>query len=92
MGGPSALLAFSDERLKEDIAPVGKLADGRNIYSYRYKGDPEPRIGLMAQEEEKIAPENVVEIGGFKAVNYGRALAPSKALMRGRVGALAEAA
>ena len=92
LGGPSALLAFSDERLKEDIAPVGKLADGRNIYSYRYKGDPEPRIGLMAQEEEKIAPENVVEIGGFKAVNYGRALAPSKALMRGRVGALAEAA
>jgi len=88
LSGLSALMAFSDVRLKEDVAPVGKLADGRNLYSYRYRGDPEPRIGLLAQEEEKIAPENVVEIGGFKAVNYGRALSRSKELMSGRVGAL----
>jgi hypothetical protein len=79
----SSLFAFSDINLKEDIAPVGKLADGRNLYSYRYKGDPEPRIGLLAQEEERIAPENVVEIGGFKAVNYDRALSRSKDLMGG---------
>ena len=88
LSGLSSLMAFSDVRLKEDVAPVGKLADGRNLYSYRYRGDPEPRIGLLAQEEEKIAPENVVEIGGFKAVNYGRALSRSKELMSGRVGAL----
>lgn len=88
LGALSSLFAFSDINLKEDIAPVGKLADGRNLYSYRYKGDPEPRIGLLAQEEERIAPENVVEIGGFKAVNYGRALSRSKDLMGGRVGVL----
>ena len=39
---------FSDERLKEDIAPVGELYDGTNVYSYRYKGDHVPRIGVMA--------------------------------------------
>jgi len=55
---------FSDERLKEDILPVGELYDGTNVYSYRYKGDHVPRIGLMAQEVEKTNPGAVVEIGG----------------------------
>jgi hypothetical protein len=69
----SMFAMFSDERLKDDIAPVGKLFDGQNVYSYRYKGDDTPRIGLMAQEVEKRTPEAVVEIGGYKAVDYGRA-------------------
>ena len=64
---------FSDERLKEDIAPVGELYDGQKVYSYRYKGDSTPRVGLLAQEVEKIHPEAVVEVGGFKAVKYGKA-------------------
>jgi hypothetical protein len=69
----SAAAMFSDERLKEDIKPVGELFDGQNVYAYRYKGDPTPRIGLMAQEVEKRTPEAVVEIGGYKAVDYGKA-------------------
>lgn len=81
------LLAFSDARLKEDIAPVGKLNDGQNVYSYRYKGDPVPRIGLLAQEVERVHPEAVAEHpSGFKMVDY------SLATRRARVGALAEAA
>lgn len=71
-----AVLPFmlSDERLKEDIVPVGKLNDGiLNVYSYRYKGDPTPRIGLMAQEVERVRPDAVVEFGGVKAVDYGKA-------------------
>ena len=73
-GGISALTSlFSDERLKEDIEPVGELYDGTNIYRYRYKGDAVPRIGVMAQEVEKTHPESVHEIGGFKAVDYGAA-------------------
>jgi hypothetical protein len=66
----SMLAMFSDERLKEDIEPVGQLYDGRQVYKYRYIGSPAFQIGLMAQDEEKIAPDNVVEIGGYKAVNY----------------------
>lgn len=71
--GGGLMSIFSDERLKEDIAPIGELYDGTNIYSYRYKGDPVPRIGVMAQEVEKTNPDAVTEIGGFKAVDYGKA-------------------
>lgn len=69
----SAAPMFSDERLKEDIEPVGELYDGSNVYRYRYKGDATPRIGLMAQEVEKVRPDAVTEIAGYKAVDYGRA-------------------
>ena len=79
--GISSLAAlFSDERLKEDIAPVGELFDGTNVYAYRYKGDPTPRIGLMAQEVEQTRPDAVHEIGGFKAVDYGKATEYASAL------------
>jgi hypothetical protein len=71
--GSSLFSLFSDERLKEDIEPVGELYDGSNVYRYRYKGDPTPRIGLMAQEVEQRTPGAVVEIAGYKAVNYGKA-------------------
>ncbi len=66
-------LMFSDERVKEDIVPVGALHDGLPVYSYRYKGDPTPRIGLIAQDVEKVRPDAVFDVGGVKAVDYGRA-------------------
>jgi Chaperone of endosialidase len=71
----SALLGFlSDERAKSDIKPVGKLFDGQNIYSYRYKGsDPRIQIGLLAQEVEDAHPDAVFDIGDLKGVNYDRA-------------------
>lgn len=66
-----AALAFSDRRMKEDIQKVGKLANGLPVYLFRYKGDPTPRLGLMAQDVEKKIPEAVVETpGGIKAVRY----------------------
>ena len=72
--GLSSLFAlFSDERLKEDIEPVGELYDGLGVYRYRYKGDPTPRIGLIAQEVEATNPDAVTEVAGFKAVDYGKA-------------------
>jgi len=71
--GLQALGMFSDERLKEEIEPVGKLYDGTSVYRYNYIGDPTPRIGVMAQEIEKTRPEAVFEVGGFKAVDYGKA-------------------
>jgi hypothetical protein len=69
----SSLMMFSDERLKQDIEPVGELNDGQPVYRYRYIGDNIFRIGLMAQDVEKTHPEAVAEIGGFKAVDYGKA-------------------
>lgn len=83
----SSLAAFSDERLKEDAAPVGKLNDGQTVWKYRYKGDPVPRIGLMAGEVERFRPEAVgVHPSGFKIVNYDLATRGA------RVGSLQRAA
>jgi hypothetical protein len=70
---PMLMSMFSDERLKEFIEPVGELYDGTNVYRYNYKGDPTPRIGLIAQEIEKTRPDAVIEIGGYKALRYDKA-------------------
>lgn len=80
--GLQAYSLFSDERLKEDIAPVGKLNDGQTIYSYRYKGDPRPQIGLMAQEVAETHPEavHVDPDSGFLKVNYAAATADARGL------------
>ncbi|MDI1265592.1 MAG: tail fiber domain-containing protein [bacterium] len=69
----SGLAMFSDERLKDDIEKVGELYDGQPVYKYRYIDSPVFQIGLMAQDVEKTAPDNVIEIGGYKAVNYDKA-------------------
>lgn len=66
-------MSLSDERVKENIAPVGEAFDGQTIYRYNYKGDPRTQIGLIAQDVEKTNPEAVGEIGGVKAVDYGKA-------------------
>lgn len=73
----SALMSFlpmlSDERAKEDIEPVGELFDGQTVYKYRYINDMTPHIGLMAQEVEQRNPGAVVEIAGYKHVDYSKA-------------------
>jgi Chaperone of endosialidase len=80
-GGLGSLLtayAKSDRRLKEDIEPVGTLFDGTPVYGYRYIGAPAYHIGLMAQDVEKTNPGAVVEINGYKAVNYHAATEASR--------------
>jgi len=64
---------FSDERLKEDIKPIGKTFDGQPIYSYRMKGDSRTQIGLLAQEVEHHHPEAVGLARGYKTVDYDKA-------------------
>lgn len=81
--GPLALL--SDERVKDDIEPIGMLYDDTPVFSYKYKGDPTPRIGLIAQDIETRRPDAVIEIGGIKAVDYGKATERAR-----RIGMLAE--
>lgn len=64
---------FSDERLKEDMEPIGRTFDGQPIYRYKMKGDSRDRIGLSAQKVEKKHPEAVGVAGGFRYVDYGKA-------------------
>jgi len=73
---------FSDERLKENMRPVGKTKDGQTIYSFNYKGDKRTQIGLSAQEVAEKHPEAVGKaevpgLGGAKAltVDYKKATA-----------------
>ena len=68
----SGVSMFSDKRLKENIKPVGKLNDGTKIYSYNYKGDDAPQVGVMAQEAEKKHPDAIGEVFGFKTVDYSK--------------------
>ncbi|MBL0848966.1 MAG: tail fiber domain-containing protein [Candidatus Liberibacter ctenarytainae] len=59
----------SDRRMKRNIKPVAGL------YQYRYRSDPEniQRIGVMAQEINKIRPDTVkVDSQGIQSVDYGR--------------------
>jgi hypothetical protein len=65
------LLPFSDRRLKEDVQPIGKLADETPIYRFRYHGDPIPRVGLMSDEVDPAAV--VKHPSGYDMVDYGRA-------------------
>lgn len=77
-------ISLSDERMKEDIAPVGEMADGQTVYRYKYKGDPDERIhiGLMAQEVEDEHPDAVVDLGGgLKGVDYEKATRSAVAAM-----------
>jgi hypothetical protein len=65
----------SDARLKSNIISLGSTMsklleiDGK---SYIMKRDEkkEPKIGLLAQDIEKVFPELVSEINGIKSVNY----------------------
>ena len=74
VGTLGSMFMFSDERVKENIEEVGKLKNGLNVYSYNYKGDETPQIGLLAQEVRKTKPEAVKSFGGILAVNYGKAV------------------
>jgi hypothetical protein len=69
----SGIFTISDRKLKEDVEEVGEL-HGLPIYEYQYRGSEHRRLGLMAQDLEKIVPAAVIDLGAFKAVNYNRAI------------------
>jgi hypothetical protein len=78
-GGIGSLFKFtpSDMRLKEDVRCVGALFDGTPVYRYRYKGAPAFHLGLMAQDVERRTPGAVIEVNGYKAVDYRAATEPA---------------
>lgn len=80
-----SLLPTSDVRLKDNIAPVGKLYDGTNIWRFTYRDDPHKvsHVGVMAQEIERDRPDAVVhDSGGWKHVDYNRATSRAAQLAR----------
>lgn len=81
---------LSDERAKDDIEEVGRMADGTPIFRYRYKDDPSGTIhmGPMAQDVEQTTPEAVDDNGpdGMKTVNMDAATRKAAEIMRQRGG------
>lgn len=65
---------LSDSRLKHDKQVIGTSQNGLDIYTFKYLPEIDPDqatyIGVMAQDLEKIKPENVSNIDGTKFVNY----------------------
>jgi hypothetical protein len=63
----------SDIRLKRDIAPVGRLADGLDMYRYRYLWSDTIHVGVMAQEVAASRPDAVHRgADGYLRVDYAR--------------------
>jgi hypothetical protein len=75
------ITAFSDERVKTDIRTIeNALEKVRNMrgVSYVAKADAKKRIGVIAQEIEKIIPEVVLTdntADHYKSVDYGNIVA-----------------
>lgn len=76
----AGMMAFSDVRLKQNIEPVGVLANGLTLYSYEYIDEVKlhplagegMQVGVMAQEVEQVYPYAVTTLDdGYKVVNYG---------------------
>ena len=67
MGMAGGMMKMSDERVKEDVVPMGRVF-GLPIYEFSYKGDPQHRrdVGPMAQDVERVMPSAVKHIGGIK--------------------------
>jgi len=83
IAGTAAQLAtmammMSDERLKENIKPIGKSKNGHNVYTWDWNdkakelGVNDPTTGVIAQEVMKYMPEAVSKhANGYYMVNYG---------------------
>ena len=77
--GSSDWHRMSDRRLKKDIVPLSNALnkiDQLNGYSFKWKKDGTPDIGVIAQEVEKIFPTVVAEHNGIKTVAYATLVAP----------------
>ena len=71
----AALYAASDIRFKENIQQVGTLFNGLPVYVFNYKNDKTPRIGLIAQDVQKMKPEAISEDkNGYLYIRYDLAV------------------
>lgn len=70
-GAAATAAAFSDRRLKRDIAKVGEYEDGLGIYLWRYIWGGSLHEGVMADEVAQLRPWALgPRIFGFATVNY----------------------
>jgi len=70
--GGAAIGKWSDARLKRDIQRVGQTDAGLPIYTYRYAGQDDVQMGVMAQDVAWMQPEALgASVAGYATVHYG---------------------
>jgi len=74
----AGMYLMSDERLKENIKPIGTSENGHKLYTWDWNdkakelGVNDPTTGVIAQEVMKYMPEAVTkDANGYYMVNYG---------------------
>ena len=73
----------SDERLKKNINQIPNAVDviaNMNGVTFDWIADGSSDVGVIAQDVERVLPDAVIEVNGYKTVNYN-----------GIIGALVEA-
>lgn len=82
--GSSALMAFSDKRLKTDIKDTGDKVAGVPVKSWSWKGSGERDVGVIAQDLERRHPELVDRShpSGYRRVDYGGLMRLGASAMR----------
>jgi hypothetical protein len=59
--------------LKTDVALVGRLDNGLGLYRFRYRGNPQSYVGVMAQDAQMVRPDAVTRgRDGYLRVRYDR--------------------
>ncbi len=59
--------------MKTDIALVGRLDNGLGVYRFRYRGNPQTYVGVMAQDAQMVRPDAVTRgRDGYLRVRYDR--------------------
>jgi hypothetical protein len=72
---PYAAMLFSDERLKDDMEPVGETYEGDTIYRYTMKWGGPAMFGVSAQEVAETHPDAVaMHPSGYLMVDYNQVI------------------
>lgn len=71
-GALGSAFMICDRRLKKDVVLLGAAANGLPLYEFSYVWGGPRRVGHMADEVSRVAPEAVFKVGQFDAVDYGR--------------------
>ena len=70
---PGIGVYISDIRVKHDIVPLQRLANGLELYSYRYLWSDQVYVGVMAQDVQALRPDAVTQgADGLLRVDYKR--------------------
>ena len=80
LGSAGIMASGSDRRLKKNIAKIGKLSNGLNVYTFNYIGmfkdiwGDGKMVGVMSDEVRKLIPTAVTTFNGYDMVDYSEVI------------------